>query len=114
MRLIDAYEAKAVIKDLQKNIEREMPGATLGTVMGLISCYIDAQPTVDAEPVRHGYWRGEADGYVDGELMYDTWYCSECDYCIDDGIDDVELLPNYCPDCGAKMGGGLDDEKDKD
>jgi hypothetical protein len=33
---------------------------------------------------------------------------SECDYCIDDGTDDPETLPKYCPGCGALMDGGND------
>ena len=63
------------------------------------------QPTVDPETLRpKGRWLGEGDGYADGEIVYDVWYCSECNYCIDDGTDDPEMLPNYCPNCGAKMG----------
>ena len=58
---------------------------------------------VESEPVVHGQWIGEADGYADGELVYDVWYCSECNFCIDNGTDDPELLPNYCENCGAKM-----------
>lgn len=61
--------------------------------------------TADAAPVVHGIWIGESDGYADGEPVVDVWYCSECDHCIDDGTDDESLLPNYCPDCGAKMDG---------
>lgn len=60
---------------------------------------------VEVAPVVHGRWIGEADGYADGELVYDVWNCSKCDYCIDDGTDNPELLPNYCPNCGAKMDG---------
>lgn len=66
---------------------------------------IDALPAVVAVSVVHGQWIGEADGYADGELVYDVWNCSRCDYCIDDGTDDPSLLPNYCPNCGAKMNG---------
>lgn len=62
-------------------------------------------PAADVAPVRHRRWIGEGDGYADGELVYDVWHCSECDYCIDDGTDDPELLPEYCPKCGAKMDG---------
>lgn len=58
--------------------------------------------------VRHGCWIGEGDGYADGKLVYDVWNCSECDYCIDDGTDDPERLPKYCPGCGALMDGGKD------
>ena len=61
-------------------------------------------------PVRHGRWQGEGDGYADGYLVMDVWYCSECGYCIDDGTDDPSFLPKYCQECGAKMDGGNDDE----
>lgn len=67
--------------------------------------------SADVAPVRHGRWVGEGVGYaeaVDGEmaLVYDVWRCSDCDHVIDDGIDDPEQLPNYCPHCGAKMDRG--------
>ena len=59
---------------------------------------------VDPESLRpKGRWVGEGDGYADGELVYDVWYCSECNHCIDDGTDDPKMLPNYCPNCGMKM-----------
>ena len=51
---------------------------------------IQEAPTVDAEPVRHGYW---IDVNGDGSL----WRCSVCGetQCCNS---------NYCGDCGAKMG----------
>lgn len=60
-------------------------------------------PAVDAVPVAHGEWIGEANGYADGELVYDVWYCPHCNYCIDNGTDNPALLPKYCPDCGIKL-----------
>lgn len=60
-------------------------------------------PAADVVERKRGEWVGEADGYADGELVYDVWYCSECNHCIDDGTDDPDLLPNYCPNCGADM-----------
>ena len=41
----------------------------------------------------------EADGYSDGELVYDTWICPKCgeDYEIE--YDDYK----YCPDCGQRI-----------
>ena len=60
-------------------------------------------PAADVAPVRHGRWDGEGDGYADGEIVIDVWYCSECGYCIDDGTDDPNILPNYCSNCGAIM-----------
>ena len=75
-----------------------------------VAQWIIDTPTIDPESLRaQGEWVGEADGYADGELVYDVWYCSECNYCIDDGTDDPDLLSNYCPNCGAKMKGGTDE-----
>lgn len=61
---------------------------------------LDAQPTVDAEPVRHGMFIGtEFDGYADGNPVYYEWKCSECG-CI---FEEDEPTYRYCPNCGAKM-----------
>lgn len=46
-------------------------------------------------------WEGSADGYADGELVYDTWTCPECGHTED--TDDQDLLPDFCPSCGLAM-----------
>lgn len=52
------------------------------------------QPTIEAEPVRHGKWhRTFVDGFNRWHFVYD---CSEC------GIR-TETTTKYCPNCGAKM-----------
>ncbi len=68
---------------------------------------IREMPAADVAEVVHGQWQGEGDGYADGALVYDVWVCSNCGHYIDDGTDDPECLPNYCPVCGAKMDGGV-------
>lgn len=68
---------------------------------GELLAIVDEQPIID--PITHAQWVGEGGGYADGEIVYDVWRCSNCDYCIDDGTDRLEDLPNYCPECGAKM-----------
>ncbi len=61
------------------------------------------EPTVDAEPVRHGRWieTKEFHGY-DNEFPRRAYACSEChvafpteDYVVEDF--------SYCPNCGARM-----------
>lgn len=68
------------------------------------------QPAADVAEVVYGQWQGEGDGYADGALVYDVWVCSNCGHYIDDGTDDPERLPKYCPGCGAKMDGGSNGE----
>ena len=48
---------------------------------------IDAQPTIAAEPVRHGKW-----------LWLDGVRCSECNYKLE-----TTGLPSYCPNCGCRV-----------
>ena len=65
-------------------------------------------PAADVAPVVYGQWEGEGDGYADGEIVIDVWHCSQCGYCIDDGTDNPDCLPKYCPGCGAKMDGAAE------
>lgn len=62
-------------------------------------------PSADVAEVVQGQWEGEGDGYADGEIVLDVWYCSQCGYCIDDGTDNPDCLPKHCPGCGARMDG---------
>ena len=41
----------------------------------------------------------EGDGYADGEMVYDTWFCPNCnkDYEVD--YDDYD----FCPNCGQAI-----------
>ena len=63
---------------------------------------VDAIPTADVAPVRHGQWIIDSAG---GKIA-----CSDCG-CIYLGYNG-RLTPNYCPNCGAKMDGGDGDEAD--
>lgn len=94
---------KAHLERVELDIKEEVFTPNLDTLKGWDN-------NVEPESIRsQGCWIGEADGYADGELVYDVWYCSECNYCIDDGTDSPDLLPNYCPNCGAYMKGAGED-----
>ena len=58
---------------------------------------IDAQPTIDAEPVRHGKWIEVEDSMI-------RCRCSVCGWESHLYEDDVYGMP-YCPNCGAYMRG---------
>lgn len=63
----------------------------------------------DVTKVKHGYWN-EVRGFTSIEYMgykettVDGWKCSECE----GEIDVSEGHFKYCPFCGAKMNGGVD------
>lgn len=62
---------------------------------GEIFQIINAAPTVDAEPVRHGHWIVNPLHY--GGFRYE---CSDCGAVH--RTDERHHKP-YCPDCGAKL-----------
>lgn len=77
---------------------------------------IDEQPTIEAEPVKHGRWiRAEAKGYP--VKRPSIWYCSECGEKIkyNDTLGryqktkkTVSQVNPRCRKCGARMDGGAD------
>lgn len=100
MRLIDADKFEAYSAD-GTDLEGEEFLAYLSGMQRVLED-IDAAPTIDPESLRlRGTWEGTADGYADGELVYDTWTCSECGYTVD--TDNTDELTRFCPNCGAKM-----------
>ena len=40
----------------------------------------------------------DGDGYADGEMVYDSFYCPSCDH----HMEDYEVK-NYCPNCGQAI-----------
>ena len=81
-------------KHLIKNLNRFAPEH----YSALINSLILKEPTVDAEPIRHGKWIDE--GYYADYANICAWHCSECNWHMLGYSDD---LFDYCPSCGAKM-----------
>lgn len=81
------------------------------TVAWNIGHAIKAIPTADVAPVVHGRWISwqEAENFVPSP---DRHECSVCHDSAQVLVNGLELLSNYCPNCGAKMdikdGGGND------
>lgn len=63
---------------------------------------IDAQPTIEAEPVRHGTWETSFEYDWDGNKLYIHFH-RECGFEYRNYIEDEQP---YCPHCGVKMDGG--------
>lgn len=107
MRLIDADALKEKLSEITITGDRDVIGYIADVIKGVgvsIIQAIDSMPTVEAEPVRHGYWiecdykhmeHGFIETDVNGGLC-----CSECRT----GFKKSDLrIKSYCPNCGAKM-----------
>ena len=88
-RYIDADALKECFPDY---------GEGLCTFNVIINAVIDKQPTIEAEPVRHGKWANDAVGVL---------HCSECNtqapWKYGRDFIDYRWESNYCPECGARM-----------
>jgi hypothetical protein len=93
MRLIDADALFSALNDAKwyDNADRE-----------IALDYVEDAPTVEAVPVRHGYWViADADK---GEYLCSV--CGETDTdCSDRYANHNVFGQSYCPNCGAKMDG---------
>lgn len=92
MRLIDADALKDDI--LKSAVMIDDRGIQTGYEIAIE--LIKRQPTIDAEPVRHGKWVFNPSDAI--EAMFAKPKCSECGFESADG-------GNYCPNCGADMRG---------
>lgn len=101
MRLIDADA-------LTKRINSAMYPSDMTTTLAveMMMTFLKDEPTVDAEPVRHGRWKYNAAFTVDGDVYYGRYQCDQCNHYIDAGSD-----RKYCPNCGTDMREGTKDGK---
>lgn len=62
----------------------------------------------DVVEVVHAEWIGTwGDGYANGFIVYEEFECSRCG-CVHHA--DGDPTWDYCPNCGARMGGGESDD----
>lgn len=92
-------------EDIEQKIQDGLNNLVFGhdaiEVLGMIY----EMPAADVAPVRHGWWVHEhiSEGYA--------WVmCSECEAVIHKILINKRL--NYCPNCGARMDGGANNEAD--
>lgn len=95
MRLIDADKLRKDVLDLPNCYN----GFSDTYDKAMIVDLVDEQPTVEAEPTRHGHWIFNPKDAI--EMMFTLPKCSQC------GAESSDA-GNYCPNCGAKM-----DEEEK-
>lgn len=80
---------------------------------------LDEIPPADVAPVVHGHWEAVTESEMTGwnpafagRDPIGGYICSHCGGEAVFTCDNEYFLPDYCPDCGAKMYGGADHETD--
>lgn len=105
-RLIDADALEKAIyewmpKDQETWADSDIP--PIENLVVSIMMTIQEQPTIDAEPVRHGRWIGYPKCLkYENALTDDDYACSCCGEVFNCISNDMERF-DYCPHCGAKM-----------
>lgn len=84
-----------------ENYERIIRSDAIGVVVDLC---IKSAPAVDVQKIKHGKW-------IKMDIIPDDpdYFCSECRNFIDVATGKVTPIERgllYCPNCGAKMDGG--------
>ena len=101
-RLIDADALKIKVEAMveHKVLESDYDYGCNQTLDYVADILIDNAPTIEAEPVKHGEWITDKDGYS---------VCSECGFsfgCIECPHEETD----FCPNCGARLDKGGKDE----
>ena len=100
-RLIDADTLKANVPNTNVDIFENCRNCS--TLMDWqVKELIDKMPTIDAVEVKHGEWLRYGEDGKPNSIDTCIW---QCDKCLETYYGRTERIPNYCPNCGAKMDG---------
>lgn len=98
MRPIDGDNLEEQIIKLQEDTDCYQNPSEVTDVLDYVLQLLDNQPTIEADPVVHGRWQL---GFFNNAGRKVGW-CSNCGALEED--------KNYCPNCGAKMDRGDQNE----
>lgn len=104
MRPIDAER----LKDSIKKLEAESPDIKTAriidrTIQEIFPQIIDDEPTIEAEPVKHGKWERHTN------FAGNYYTCTVCKNVAREMPECMgEPIYEFCPYCGARMDGGAD------
>lgn len=93
----DLISRKALLEDIKVASGNDFMGTM---VAGTLTRFVKKQPAIDAAPVVHGRWIFNQEQW--------TWDCTNCKGWVGSGVRISRY--EYCPNCGAKMDGGNDND----
>ena len=104
MRLIDVNDFLAKLKERHEYIMQDPEVSKRmkwceAVHYGATTAIIEKMPTIEATPAVHGRWEWIEDSTNNCSACGHTTFFYPC----------LETVPNFCPNCGAKMDGGVSD-----
>lgn len=129
MRLINYEEYKNKLLEIRDSIPLTVPAATYelmrekpyaqgmamrGGIHKALKCLEQCQNVSDVAPVRHGRWIGCNGEIVDWDennpgCPKHSCFCNICKSWLT-ASDEFPVIAYFCPNCGAKMDGGADND----
>lgn len=97
MRLIDADATLDLLKSLGSRDYRRSKGTIAEAEKMLM--HDEYTPTIDTAPAQHGHW---IETIENGKMKRVTSCCGDNQTTLT-----CWCTPRYCPNCGAKMDGGI-------
>ena len=85
-------------EEIAENSECYHDDAEIVEVLDYVLVLLGEQSTIEAKPVVHGRWQC----VFENNMGRKVGWCSNCGF--------LEEVNNYCPNCGAKMDGGNQNE----
>ena len=102
LKELEAYRALGTVEEIQKAMENlplhKVEHKLLQEYQNIGTVRVCKIAVERMKPKKPDY---EADGYADGQLVYDYAKCPICGHDFEYGINDWEC--KYCSDCGQKL-----------
>ena len=96
-KMDDLISRKALLEDIKAAAGNDIMGTM---VAGTLTRFVKKQPAIDAAPVVYERWEPFGGKYSSRK---------KCSCCGWDGQEWIKFY-NFCPNCGAKMDGGNDND----
>lgn len=106
--LIKKSDVLGIFEDVIYDMEDDCDTTVLQFAKKIIE---DMPPVANVQNVKHGRWIYDQNGM---DFNLGAWVCSECRQRNNNLSCDPRYRPSafvgskYCPNCGAKMGGGIE------
>lgn len=101
---------EAVLEHLNKCKEDPLFDPDMARICFAISIFIENMQVADVQPVKRGHWEKLTIVPATDTGNRILARCSKCGDTVFYTVTGREITLKYCPNCGARMGRGADDE----